>query len=124
MVASFASGAHATALRRLAIPLGERISGWVAANRAPIFDSDAALDLETLVLWLEDPPRRCLAVPLVTDGALVGVLTVYSKDDSAFGGKDATVMTVVADRIAPMLKAAFAVRCLEDAVGERRAGVR
>jgi putative nucleotidyltransferase with HDIG domain len=118
LVASVASGAHATALRRLAIPLGERISGWVAANRSPIFNSDAALDLETLVLWLEDPPRRCLAVPLVTDGALVGVLTVYSKDDSAFGRKDVTVMTVVADRIAPMLKAAFAVRCLEDAVSD------
>jgi putative nucleotidyltransferase with HDIG domain len=124
LVASFASGAHARALRRLAIPLGERISGWVAANRASIFNSDAALDLETLVLSLDDPPRRCLAVPLVTDGALVGVLTVYSKDDSAFGGKDATVMTVVADRIAPMVKAAFAVRRLEDVVGKGRAEVR
>jgi GAF domain-containing protein len=98
----------------LTIPFGERISGWVAANRTPIFGSDAALDLGTLVISLDEPPRRCMAIPLVADGALVGVLTVYSKDPS-FAGKDTNVLTVIADRIAPALKAAYAVRRLEDA---------
>ena len=106
VVARHAAGAHAAALGRLAIPLGARVSGWVAANRMPIFSSDAALDLETLLLSEDDPPRRCLAVPLVTDGELVGVLTLYSMDP-LLGGKDAKVMTVVADRIAPVLKTAL-----------------
>ena len=114
LVASCASGAHAAALRRLVIPLGKRISGWVAANRMPIFNSDAALDLETLIFSLDEPPRRCLAVPLIAEGALVGVLTMYSKD-SSLGGKHANVMMVVADRIAPMLKTAFSARLLEGA---------
>jgi putative nucleotidyltransferase with HDIG domain len=112
LVASYSSGAHADTLRQLTIPLGKRLSGWVAANRMPIFDSDAALDLETLIFSLHEPPRRCLAVPLVSDGTLVGVLTLYSRDPS-FGGKAANVMTVVADRIAPVLKGEFAAKLVE-----------
>jgi GAF domain-containing protein len=94
------------ALRRLVIPLGERISGWVAANRMPIFNSDAALDLEALIFSLEEPPRRCLAIPLITDQHVVGVLTVYSKDAS-FGDTHARVMTVIAGRIAPIVRTEF-----------------
>jgi putative nucleotidyltransferase with HDIG domain len=106
LVASYASGLHAVALRRLVIPFGERISGWVAANRMPIFNSDAALDLEALIFSLEEPPRRCLAIPLITDQHVVGVLTVYSKDAS-FGDTHARVMTVIAGRIAPIVRTEF-----------------
>jgi putative nucleotidyltransferase with HDIG domain len=112
LVARCASGAHDRALRRMVIPLGERISGWVGANRIPIFDSDAALDLEPL-MSLDDPPRRCLAVPLVADGALVGVLTAYSS--ASVGGKHGHVMMAVADRIAPTVKTAFSAGLVEDA---------
>jgi putative nucleotidyltransferase with HDIG domain len=112
LVAASAAGAHAAALRRLVIPLGERISGWVAANRMPIVNSDAGLDLEALILALDEPPRRCLAVPLVSSGTLVGVLTVYSKE-SPFDDQHAHVMTVVAERIAPTLSTMFASRSLE-----------
>jgi putative nucleotidyltransferase with HDIG domain len=112
LVARCSSGMHAAALRELTIPLGERISGWVAANRLPIFDSDAALDLKALAFSLDEPPRRCLSVPLVADSALVGVLTAYS-NDGAFGGTHADVMTVVADRVAPTLKKAFSATTLK-----------
>jgi putative nucleotidyltransferase with HDIG domain len=104
LVAQHSRGAHASVLRRLTIPLGERLSGWVAANRMPIFNSDAALDLQALVLSLDAAPKRCLAIPLVAEGTLVGVLAVYSKDPT-FGRQDPHVMTVVGDRIAPALKA-------------------
>lgn len=103
LVVRHSCGAHASVLRRLTIPFGERLTGWVAANRMPIFNSDAALDLEALVFSLDAPPRRCLAIPLVAEGNLVGVLTVYSKDPT-FGRQDPQVMTVVGDRIAPALK--------------------
>ena len=53
-----------------------------------------------------------MAIPLVADGALVGVLTVYSKE-SSFCDTHANVMTVVADRIAPTLKVAYSERLLE-----------
>ncbi len=112
LVAGYASGSHAAALRRLVIPLGDRISGWVAANRRPIVNSDAGLDLEALVVLLRDPPRRCLSVPLVTERTLVGVLTVYSKE-SSFCDTHANIMTVVADRIAPTLRVAYSERLLE-----------
>jgi len=106
LVAASAAGAHAAALRGLVIPLGERISGWVAATRMPIVNSDAGLDLEALIFALDEPPRRCLAVPLVSSGTLVGVLTVYSKE-SPFNDQHAHVMAVVAERIAPTLSTIF-----------------
>ena len=112
IVAAAAAGEHAAALRGLIIPLGERISGWVAATRMPIVNSDAGLDLEPLVLALDEPPRRCMAVPLVSSGTLVGVLTVYSKE-SLFNDQHAHVMAVVADRIAPKLSTMLASRSLE-----------
>jgi GAF domain-containing protein len=112
LVAASAAGAHAAVLRRLVIPLGERISGWVAANRMPIVNSDAGLDLEALILAPDEPLRRCLAVPLVSSGTLVGVLTVYSKE-SPFNDQHAHVMTVVAERIAPTLSTMFASRSLD-----------
>ena len=39
------SGHHAASLETLTIPIGERMSGWVAAVNEPMTDADAALDL-------------------------------------------------------------------------------
>ena len=45
LVARHATGEHAAALRGMSIGMGERLSGWVAACRQTITNSDAALDL-------------------------------------------------------------------------------
>ncbi len=65
------------ALSQLTIPLAERLTGWVAAHRSSVWNSNAALDLE--------PDLRpgdivlASAVPLIRDNVLVGVLTLYGK---------------------------------------------
>ena len=46
---------------------GQRLSGWVAANRQTIANSDAALDLGNLAMRL-DPPQSCLST-VISDGA-------------------------------------------------------
>jgi GAF domain-containing protein len=65
------------------IPLGERLSGWVAATRTPILNSDARLDL--------DPDFRdrsalqsALAVPIGNGDHISGVLAFYSDRPQAF----------------------------------------
>jgi putative nucleotidyltransferase with HDIG domain len=82
-----------------AIALGERVSGWVAANRQQIINSDARLDLgpsaSTSAL------RYCVATPLVDDGQMTGVLAAYS--ETPLAPEVAHQLALVAPRFAPVL---------------------
>ena len=65
------------------VPLGSRVSGWVAANRTTALNADALLDLES------DPRRphnlrSALAVPACVGDRCLGVLTFYSIQSGAF----------------------------------------
>jgi putative nucleotidyltransferase with HDIG domain len=82
-----------------AIPLGERVSGWVAANRQQIINSDARLDLGALPPTA--PLRYCVSTPLVDDGQLVGVLAAYS--DAPVAAEVAHALARIAPQMAPVL---------------------
>lgn len=81
------------------ILLGERMSGWVAANRQQIINSDARLDFGTL------PPtcglRYCVATPLVDDGHMVGVLAAYG--EKMFTPESALALAHLAPHVAGLL---------------------
>jgi putative nucleotidyltransferase with HDIG domain len=79
LVVSHAVGRLAPAMRGLTIGVGVGLSGWVAANRQSIVNSDASLDLATLGI----PPGQqlCMSVPLVDREAFVGVLAVYTESN-------------------------------------------
>ena len=82
---AFVAGNASSVLQGLQIKMGERLTGWVAANHQPIVNSEAQLDLgaEAMLAGL----RYCLSLPLVADGRLLGVLSLYGaepfKDDQA-----------------------------------------
>ena len=65
------------------IGVGERLSGWVAASRQPIVNSDARLDLDGAVRASTDL-RMALAVPALRDDRRLGVLTVYTPNPDGF----------------------------------------
>ncbi len=71
----FASGPAAAAVSPLSMRLGDRLTGWVGANLRSMRNGDGRLDLPGLTAPLA---RWASATPLVADGALAGVLTVYS----------------------------------------------
>jgi putative nucleotidyltransferase with HDIG domain len=63
----------------LRIRPGERVTGWVAANRQTISNSDATLDLGQAALMLDPRPRSAVSTPVVGhQGDFYGVLTAYS----------------------------------------------
>lgn len=97
--ARFASGQGAAALRTLSMGLGQRLSGWVAANRQAIVNSDARLDFggEPELSGL----GYCLAMPLVTGDTLTGVVTLYAADP--FSDDHARIMQMMAPHLAEML---------------------
>ena len=74
----FVAGDASSALQGLEMKLGERLTGWVAEHQQPMINSDAQLDLgpEAAFVGL----RYCVSLPLVSDGQLAGVLSLYSPD--------------------------------------------
>lgn len=103
LAARSVSGRHANAIRGMTMGLGQRLTGWVAANRTPIVNSDAALDLGNLSLALEPPLRTCLSVPMVANGDVVGVVTVYSTESDVFTDRHQRLLEAIAAKLASHL---------------------
>ena len=83
LVAVHADGDEAHKLRLAHVALGERLSGWVAATRQSIMNSDARLDLDEADRE-HSALRSALAVPVEIDGRIAGVVSFYSPQNSAF----------------------------------------
>jgi diguanylate cyclase (GGDEF)-like protein/putative nucleotidyltransferase with HDIG domain len=106
LVAAHASGDYAALVSGLRIGLGQRLSGWVAANRQSIRNSDPVLDLGEVARAIAPRPRSCLSTPLLIDKDLVGVLTLYSTSRDAFSDEHQRVIEVVARQVSPIVKQA------------------
>jgi putative methionine-R-sulfoxide reductase with GAF domain len=116
LVAQFAAGEGSTAIKGMRIELGHRLSGWVAANRRTIVNSDPVLDLGELARCEATSLRSSLSSPLLAKDELVGVLTLYRRESEAFGDDERRALEAVAGPIATSLKRA---RDLEGATKRR-----
>jgi subtilisin family serine protease len=85
---------------------GSGLSGWVAAQRSTIVNSDPALDLGSVVMQLDPPPRSCLSTALCVGEQLVGALTVYSAAAEAFANPHVDLIQLLAPRIAEAVQEA------------------
>ena len=99
LAVAHASGPAAEVLRGLSIPIASKLSGWVAANRQPIVNSDPALDLGVQAAGAASL-QSSLGVPLVNGNALVGVLTLYASRPKAFTDDQCRLMEMIAPHIA------------------------
>ncbi len=93
------------------IPLGEKLSGWVAAHRTPIWNSDATLDLPIEVAR-EANVTLGSSVPLVDGDTLVGTLTMYCDA----GCEIAVEQRILIQSIAPLLATALSSSLAHDEV--------
>jgi GGDEF domain-containing protein len=99
-------GEGMSAFRGTKIGLGQRLSGWVAANRQTISNSDPALDLGDAARSHSPRLRSCISTPLAEDDALVGVLALYSGEENGFNDDHRRIIEIVAREMAPTLKRA------------------
>jgi putative nucleotidyltransferase with HDIG domain len=100
-------GPATTGVLGLHIPLGQRLSGWVAATRQSVVNSDPALDLSDIGMSRLAHLRSTLAAPLLADGDLVGVVSVYSARAEAFTQEHRQVLEAVARHMGPLLREAL-----------------
>lgn len=107
LVSSHAVGSHVSNLLGLRIPRGERLSGWVAANKQTIVNADPALDLGEAGRELRPRLRSCLSTPLIAGNDLIGVLTLYSVDVDAFREEHRRLLEVVGRQVSVTVKHAL-----------------
>ncbi len=109
-------GVHTAALD--AIPLGEGIVGWVALHLVPAIVPDMRDD-DRCVFY--DPASRAeLAVPLIADGALVGVLNVESHRPDAYTRDHRLALEGFAEPLAQVIALAQTCRTLRQTIHERQ----
>jgi GAF domain-containing protein len=117
--ARYAAGPAADAVQGLSMRLGERLSGWVGANLRVMANGDPRLDL------LEATPadlRAACAVPLVAEGALVGVLALYTA--TPFTADQARTVEMIAPHLATAVAAVESAGRADEPVRQARGGMR
>lgn len=77
------------------IPIGAKVSGWVAANGRRIVNADAALDLSEVKGLSLRTLAKCACSPVVTKSGIVGVITVYTDDARGFSERDGAYLDSV-----------------------------
>jgi len=95
-----AVGEGAPLVSSMRIPLGQRLSGWVAANRQTVINSDPALDFGEGALSHLPPLRACLSTSIACQDELLGVLALYSEKVNGFTEDHRRVLETVARQLA------------------------
>jgi putative nucleotidyltransferase with HDIG domain len=106
LIAADSFGPAASSLRGMTVAMGDRLTGWVGANRQCIMNSDAALDLGAKAEGLS--LESCMSVPLLMGESLVGVLSLYAPTANAFADDCGRLIQMVAPHIAAAIHAAQA----------------
>jgi len=104
LVARHAMGEASSLVKELRLPLGQRLSGWVGANRQTVVNSDPTLDFGEVARTLNPRLRSCLSTPLLSNDQLVGVLTLYSATPEGFSEDHRRVVEAVARQIGHTFK--------------------
>jgi diguanylate cyclase (GGDEF)-like protein/putative nucleotidyltransferase with HDIG domain len=104
--AAHAFGEASSMVRGFRIALGQRLSGWVAANQQTIVNSDPSLDLGDVARAVTPRLRSCLSTPMLAGDQLVGVLSVYSALVDGFNEDHRRVIEAVAKQIGHTFKRA------------------
>ena len=99
-----ASGDLSAIVKGLRIPLGQRLSGWVAANRQTIVNSDPILDLGEVARTTVPRLRSCLSTFLICDEQLAGVISLYTDQPDAFDEEHRRIIEAVAQQVSHTLK--------------------
>jgi putative nucleotidyltransferase with HDIG domain len=106
LVVSEAFGPAANTLRAMQVGMGERLTGWVAAQRQAILNSDAALDIGDRVDAVSPRLMTCMSVPIIAGDTLVAVLSLYASSSDTFDEDRGRLVQMVAPQIASAMQAA------------------
>ncbi|MEW9700854.1 SpoIIE family protein phosphatase [Paenibacillus sp. SI8] len=115
-----ALGEKGDEVREIRLKLGEGIAGWVAQTGQSVKIDDAAQDerwSSKVAKRVDYPTRNMLCVPLVSKGAIIGVLQVLNKRDGIhFSERDLLLLESIASPTAVSLENAMLYDALEQSM--------
>jgi signal transduction histidine kinase len=77
----------------LELPLGQGVTGWVALHGRPLVVADVRTDAR--YFNLKDSIRSEMAVPMLVDGLVIGVVNVDSEQEAAFAETELKILTLL-----------------------------
>jgi uroporphyrinogen-III synthase len=89
---------HPEVVDRLAMKMGQGITGWVAMNREPVVVAQRAYEDRRFKLFNELPEDRFeafLSVPVVSGGKLVGVVNVQNRKQHRYSEREITLIATL-----------------------------
>jgi sugar diacid utilization regulator/putative methionine-R-sulfoxide reductase with GAF domain len=120
MLLTATNGLNETMVGRVAMRVGEGITGWVAETRRPAVVPDVSN--EPHWKWVpgldEDRFRSMLSVPIESGPRLVGVLNVQTVDLRDFDAGDIDFLRAIAAQVAGILERSELQRRMEVQLGE------
>ncbi len=115
LVPEYVSGENHRLFSSLQIPLGEGVSGWVAANRKPILNGNPSVEMGYLGDATKSSTlRSALAVPLESVNGVVGVLALYHAEPDAFSRDHVRILTAIQSKLALSIDNALKFRMAEN----------
>jgi diguanylate cyclase (GGDEF)-like protein/putative nucleotidyltransferase with HDIG domain len=101
LIPEHVSGENFRLFSSLEIPLGQGLSGWVAANGKPIVNGNPSVEPG----YLADPSkvstlRSAIAVPLEGLNGVLGVLTLYKAEPDAFTQDHLRILLAISSKVA------------------------
>ncbi len=99
LVFKASSGEFPEALIGLKIPIGQGITGRCAQERRVVNIGDVRRDPGYIVSGIQDI-RSEIACPVTSDGEMLGVLTVESKQENAFNEDDVRLLSILSLQVA------------------------
>jgi len=107
LAAAYVSGESASLVRGMTVMMGQRLTGWVAANRQTIRNSDPMLDLGEVAKSISPRLRSCLSTPITAGKELVGVISLYSAQYNSFSEEHERLLETVARQTSPSIRRAL-----------------
>jgi serine phosphatase RsbU (regulator of sigma subunit) len=100
LIATAASGLEEEVTQGVRIPIGRGFAGRIAAERRPVILDRVDHDHVLNPILLEKGIRSMVGVPLLVNGASIGVMHVGTLKDRVFTPDDAALLQLAADRAA------------------------
>jgi diguanylate cyclase (GGDEF)-like protein/putative nucleotidyltransferase with HDIG domain len=94
--ATHIAGRHAARFKGQGVMLNSGITGYVAANRQPMYNCDPQIDFKAAHLDLGDEYRTAMSVPLMKGDDVLGALTLYHADLAAYEADHLRLLEAVA----------------------------
>ena len=121
-LASNSSGGQEMLRRQHSLEVGQTgIVGNVTATGIPRIAADTGKD----AVFFDNPylpqTRSELALPLITEGQVIGALDIQSTEINAFGDEDVEILTVLADQVSLAIQNARLFNQIEKSLAEANA---